>query len=208
MSIEVEVTGDIDRLLKLDKDITFAIASALTKVAKEAQAQVFVALQSEFHIRGKWYEQSNKFGIKVKPATKSDLEAAVYTAADWLVEAEGANDGIKRPHGSHLAVPDVQNTRKGIGNKVGKREKARYLLENTQKTRAFKVKSKSGYTLILQRKGKGKNSYTVTKYIFRDEVKVPHQSAVVEPTIKTVLERFPAIFNIQLKTAIETSRLK
>jgi hypothetical protein len=84
-------------------------------------------------------------------------------------------------------------------------------LDHAAETRAFKVKTKSGYTLILQRKGGrggrgGKTSRVVTKYIFRDTVKVPHQSAVVTPTHRTVLRYVGPIFQEEMAKAIKTAR--
>lgn len=194
------------------KQITFAAASTLTKVAGRSQDAADLALQEEFHIRSPWWKASNRYGIKIKRATKSDLESAVYTAADWLLEAEGFAAGVKVPERSqHLAVPDVQETRHGISNVVKRTEKARYLLDHAAQTRAFKVVTRSGYTLILQRKGGkggrgGKTSRIVTKYIFRNAVKVPHQSAVVAPTIRTVLTYVGEIFAGEIANAIRTAK--
>jgi hypothetical protein len=213
--LEIKIDGDIGKLLKLDRDITFAAASTLTKVAGRSQDAAGEALNREFHVRRPWWKHTARYGIKIKKATKTDLESAVYTGADWLLEAEGHAAGVKTPdrHNGHLAVPDVQQTRHGIQNVVGKKEKARYLLTHPKETRAFKVTTKSGYTLILQRKGGrggrgGNTSRVVTKYIFRKSVKVPHQSAIVEPTQKTTLTHVGPIFNDELRNAILTSRTK
>jgi len=213
--IEIKIDGDIGKLLKLDQDITFAAASSLTKVAGLSQDVSDLALQHEFHVRSGWWKHTSKYGIKIKKATKADLTSAVYTGADWLLEAEGHAAGVKVPdrHSGHLAIPDVKETRHGISKVVRKTEKARYLLAHPEQTRAFKVTTKGGYTLILQRKGGrggrgGNTSKVVTKYIFADKVKVPHQSAIVEPTQRTVLRYVGEIFNEELQHAISTSRVK
>ncbi|MER3478848.1 MAG: hypothetical protein C4287_23275 [Leptolyngbya sp. ERB_1_2] len=86
------------------KQLAFGIASGLTKSAKESQQAVLGAMKQEFTLRGRWYEQSNKFGIKVKPATKTDLTAEIRTAAPWLPlqETGGTKTPIER---SALTVP-------------------------------------------------------------------------------------------------------
>jgi hypothetical protein len=210
---DIHTSGDIAKGLNLEKQIRFAAASTLTKVAGRSQDAVNTALQGEFVIRKPWWKHTSRHGIKIKKATKTDLVSAVYTSADWLIEAEGFAAGVKRPdkHRGHLAVPDVKETRGGIGRVVKKTEKARYLLDHAAETRAFKVKTRSGYTLILQRKGGrggrgGKTSRVVTKYIFRDTVKVPHQSAVVTPTHRTVLRYVGPIFQEEFAKAIKTAK--
>jgi hypothetical protein len=209
--VEITVSGDIDKLLKLDQDIKFAAASALTKAVKLTQdVIVTVALPAEFHVRGTWWRPGYQKGINMLGATKEGQEAVLFTRADWLLEAEGNAGGVKTADhgGHHLAVPDVENTRHGIDKKIRKAEKPRYLLDPINKKRSFKVNTHGGYTLILQRKGRGKKSYLVTKYIFRNEVKVPHQSAIIEPANRIIPRIIGDLFNQQLKVAISTSRVK
>jgi hypothetical protein len=71
--MKIEITGDINKLLNLDKQIAFAAASTLTKVAKLAQAEVLESLDKEFHLRGSWFKPTNKHGIKVSSGVGSIL---------------------------------------------------------------------------------------------------------------------------------------
>lgn len=213
---QVTISGNIDVGKFIEKQLRFAAASTVTRLAYESQAEVIRpggALDREFVLRGKWYAPTSRYGIKVRRATKINLTSQVYTAADWLLEAEGHAAGVKVPdkHGGHLAVPDVKETRGGIQRKVKKSEKARALLDNPAKSRAFKITTQSGYTLILQRKGGrggrgGKTSRLVTKYIFRNSVKVPHQSTVVTPTHDTVRLKLAQVWNEQLRIALATAK--
>jgi hypothetical protein len=209
--MQIEVTGDIDKLLKLDGDIKFAAASALTKAVKLTQDSIVtVSIPAEFHVRGTWWRPGYQKGINMLGATKQNQEAVLFTRADWLLEAEGNAGGVKTPDrgGQHLAVPDTENTRHGIEKKIRKAEKPRYLLDPVNKKRSFKVNTQGGYTLILQRKGRGKKSYLVTKYIFRNEVRVPHQSAIIEPANRIIPKVIGGLFIQQLSEAIRTSRVK
>ena len=105
--------------VNLEKQFRFALASTLTAVAKEAQKEVVKAIDNRqggaFTVRNNWTAQSNKFGVKVQPATKTDLSATVGTAADWLIPHEEGED--KTPtKGKHIAVPTkrVRRTKRDI----------------------------------------------------------------------------------------------
>lgn len=228
MKVDIDVSGDIDKLLNLDRQIQFATAATLTQLAKESQAEIRPALRKDFTIRGDWDDPKKKHGIKVKTASKNRLEAAVYTSADWLLEAHGEHGGVKTPDGGgqNLAIPSVENTRHGIQNKIRPGEKARKLLNNAPRTKAFKVKSKRGTTLIMQRvglgadgeplrgkrgnflRGRGKNvkTKTILKYALRPAVKVPQHPVITETTRKTVFGRLNPVFEANLRKAIETAK--
>lgn len=221
LRIEKSTNGPGLKLLQtFEKQIRFAAAVTLTQLAGKGQDASDAALPQDFHIRGPWWKSGARYGIKIKKADKTNLESAVYTRADWLLEAEGFAAGVKRPeHGTHLAVPAVDKSSFGtripvrqggsITGKVTRTQKAKYLLDHAATTRAFKIKTASGFTLIVQRTGGrggrgGKTSKLVTKYIFRDTVRVPHQSAVVQPVIESVEINLPSVWQVNLKKAIDT----
>jgi hypothetical protein len=212
MSLQVSISGPgIDLLKSFDKQVKFATAATLTQLAGKSQDAVDLALEKEFHIRGPWWKHTAKHGIKIKKATKTDLESQVKTSADWLLEAEGYAGGVKVPdqHSGHLVVPVTDKTtgrieaRVGgsIQGKVSKANRPRTLLNNPA-AHAFKINTKSGYTLIVQRKGKKLK----TLYLFKRSVRVPHQSAVVDPTLATVKRELNAVWQANLEKAIKTAK--
>jgi hypothetical protein len=232
-SYKIEVTGDLRGVITLPKQIEFGTAKTLTDLVKKSQEEVvreFAGGDTGLIIRGDWYLPSRKFGIKVKTASRKTLEARLYSNADWLLELHGYNSGVKRPDkgGKNLAEPNVEFTRHGIKNPISRAEKARRLLDNSSRTKAFKVVSeKTGNTLILQRagadattgiairgkrgnllQGRGKDvvKKLFLKYVFRKLVKVPYNPVLFRVTINTHFKYMQAFFSKNLQEAIRTAK--
>lgn len=226
---DITVSGDLAGVISMPKQIEFAAAQTLTGVVKRAQVAIIKALPENMVVRGDWFLPSRKFGIKVKTASRADKEAIVYSMADWLLEMHGANAGIKRPKkgGKNLALPDDENVRRGFQNKVPRGEKARKLLDNTKRTKAFKITARSGAQLILQRVGLdgsgnikvGKNGNflrgkvsnknpgkLVVKYSLRPSAKVPFNPVIFKWAIIATRLHLGSLFRQNLANAIRTAR--
>ncbi len=197
MGVSVTVTGDIKKLLSLDKQLVFAAASALTAVAQEAQTASVKAIEHTFTTRGKWYLPSNRFGMRITPARKDNLEAAVRTAADWLTLHDTA--GTKVPHGSFIAIP-TKNVRRTKRQIIQKAQRPRNL------KRSFVIKTSKGVNVLFQRQGRGKSSDLVAMYILEPRARIKKESTIVEIVPKVVQRRFERIFNEKLEQAIATAR--
>lgn len=190
----IEVSKDIRKLFNLDKQIIFAAAQSLTAVAKEAQTDVIATIEKTFTTRGRWYLPSNKFGIKIKAARKDDLSAEVKTAADWLKLHE--TSGVKTPQGNNLAVP-TENVRRTKRQIITKSQRPRNL------KRAFVINTRSG-PVLFQRKNK---KTIVALYNLEPRVPIKKASTVIEPTTKTVQQRFDHIFGEKLANAVRTAKV-
>ncbi|MDQ1610327.1 MAG: hypothetical protein QOG00_258 [Pyrinomonadaceae bacterium] len=190
--VEVVVSKEIEKLLTLDKQITFATAKALTLTAKQAQESVINAVKNTFTTRGNWYLPSNKFGIRISAARKDNLEASVHTAADWLEAHE--TGGTKTPRGKSLAVPtdNVRRTKRQIITRAQRPKNLR---------RSFVVQTRSG-PVLFQRKNK---RTIVALYNLEPKAKIKRASTVYEPTLKVVSRRFDQLFARALDDALETS---
>jgi hypothetical protein len=228
MAFDVELSGDVAAVVTMPKQLVFAIADSLTKTAKRAQKEIPPELERVFTVRGDWYLPSRKNGIRIKFAKKTDLEAAVYTMADWLLEAEGYHGGVKTPDkgGTNLAEPDVEHTRHGIRNKIARAEKARLLLQNAKRTHAFKIKGKYGGQLIFQRIGlgadgkpnltkagrysnrrkRGQKSALVLKYVLRKSVRVPYHPVVTGTTIIVFRDHYGNYLNASFAAALRNAK--
>jgi len=164
------------------KQLEFGTAGGLTKTAKDAQQGVVSALQGTFTLRGNWWNQSNKFGIKVKPATKNDLSSEVRTAADWLELHETGGDKTGRS-GGRITVP-TDNVRR---NK-------RLIIPRAQRPQALKGKNSfiatntRGETILYRRVGRGKNQKIVALYILEKKVRIRKQSTFYAP-IEAIVKR-------------------
>jgi hypothetical protein len=192
--MSIEVSKNIRKLFNLDKQIIFAAAQSLTEVAKESQTAVIADIQQTFTTRGKWYLPSNKFGIKIKAAKKNDLTAEVKTAADWLSLHE--TGGTKTPDGRHLAVP-TENVRRTKRQIITRSQRPKNL------KRSFVIQTASG-PVLFQRRGKKK---IVALYDLEPKVKIKKESTVIEPTRRTVQQRFDRIFEKNLANAVKTAKV-
>ena len=84
----------------LPKQIRYATAVALTRTAKDAQAEVRRQLPERFTIRTGWVAK----GIRIKSARKDDLESSVQVKDDFMALQE--TGGLRRSRsGDALAVP-------------------------------------------------------------------------------------------------------
>jgi hypothetical protein len=177
------------------KQLKFATASALTQVAKEGQAASIKAIESTFTIRNNWDKPTNRFGVKVTPAKKDNLVSEVYTLADWLDLHE--ESGVKQPTKKWIAIPtkNVRRTKREIIQKgqrpAGLRGKGDVVL-----------KTKTGKTVLFQRKGKGKKERLIPMYYLVPMAKIRKRSTVFAPVEAVFNKRFGTIFNEQLEKAL------
>ncbi len=160
------------------KQIPFAIAKTLTQVAQQSQSEVRKSIKEKFFIRKKsgGFESS----IRIKPATKTNLTAEVYTMAAFAALQQ--TGGIKKAKDGRLAIPSYQNI-----NQVKKRSDSNspssYLAGD-----AFKIKTKSGVEAIAQRKGKELKIL----FFLRKRAQVDKKLDMIEITTNTVKDRFDA----------------
>lgn len=180
------------------KQVRFALASALTAVAKEAQFASISSVERAFTVRNNWLQPSNAMGLKVLAATKEDLSAAVVTRADWLVLHE--EGGTKKPAGSSLAIP-TRNVRRTKRDMIRRTQRPKAL----RGKRTFVLPTKNG-PVLFQRKGRGKRSTVTALYRLKPSARIRRQSTVVEPTARVFERRFDAVFEGQLRRAFRTAR--
>jgi hypothetical protein len=181
----------------LAKQVQFALAKTLTEVAKEARDASVQAARKNFTIRNNWLEPSNARGIKALPASKTDLESAVATRADWLIpgEVEGEKVSPKR----HIAIARAARPTKTAALKI------RDLPKQLSKT--FTLTAKDGKKYVAIRKGRGKNRSLRLMYQLVDKrVKLKKTHVFFDPIVKTVEKRFDPIFFEQLRRAIATAK--
>ena len=181
------------------KQLEFGTAVGLTKTAKDAQQGVVSALQGTFTLRGNWWQQSNKFGIKIKPATKTDLSSEVRTLADWLEIHETGGD--KTARGGRVAVP-TDNVRRNKRMIIPRAQRPAQLRgKNT-----FVEKTKSGETVLFKRVGRGKSQKIVALYILEPKVRIRKQSTFYEPIQRIVAANLDRNIKAGIQKALATAR--
>jgi hypothetical protein len=114
----ISIRTDVDKMAALmsnrmsASNFRFAVAKTLTNLAQEAQVKVRLGMPGTFHVRRNWVVS----GIRIKTATKANLEAVVYSLDSG---GRGSGDknrtfmgrqetgGIKTPEKSreHIAIP-------------------------------------------------------------------------------------------------------
>lgn len=182
---------------KTMRQIDFGTAVGLTKTAKQGQEAVVSSLRSTFTLRGNWFEQRNKFGIKITPAKKDKLQAEVKTAADWLEPHEEGKD--KRGQDGRLVVPTDQVRR----NK-------RMIIPRGQRPKglagkAFILETKKG-PVLAQRLMKGKRKGLIILYGLEKTVKIKKRSTFHEPIKKVVKSNLNDNIRAGIKMAFATAK--
>lgn len=187
------VEGDVAAVKDLPKQLTYAVAVSLTRTAKEGQAASIRAIQGTFTTRNRWYLPSNRFGVRIKPATTDDLQSEVRTAAHWLRLHE--TGGTKRPRGRYIAIP-TRNARRSESQTIPRSRRPRALRNS------FVAETRSGPVLFERRSRGGIQAL----YNLETSARISKQSVVVEPVTKVFTRRFGAIFARSLDEALETAR--
>lgn len=173
----------------------FALATALTATAKRAQAATLADIRGTFTIRNTWLNPSNAMGIKVLPASKADLSAAVATRADWLTLHE--EGGTKRPTGAHLAVP----------TRFVRRSK-RQIIQRSQRPRNLKAAKtvvlplKSGGKMIFERR----NKRLVPLFRLIRQAQIDRAPTITEQTVRTFEKEFEPTLYEKFKAALATAK--
>ncbi len=168
-----------------NRQIPFAIAKSLTNIAQKSQEEVRQQIRERFFIRKKsgGFESS----IRIKPTTKTNLTAEVYTFAAFAALQQ--TGGIKKAKDGRLAIPSYQSI-----NQVKKRSDSNspstYLAGD-----AFKIQTKSGQEVIAQRKGKELKIL----YFLRKSAQVDKKLDMIEITTKTIKNRFDEVLQKNLK---------
>lgn len=72
------------------KQVRFATAKTLTKVAQHSQEEIQRDIVRRFDTTKQWWKKNTPTGIKIKAATKRNLTAEVFTGSknDWLYRHE------------------------------------------------------------------------------------------------------------------------
>lgn len=193
---------------KLLKNVKFGIAVGLTKTAKDGQSASQNSIRSTFTVRGNWWQQSNRFGIRITPAKRDDLVAEVKTAADWLAIHE--TGGLKHPRGRNLAVP-TENVRRNKRQIIPKAQRPRNLKE------AFVLNTRKGPVLFrrmfLNRGGKltgrklrGVAGALVALFGLEPSVRIRKQSTFYEPIQKAVNENLTKHVAQEIRNALDTMK--
>jgi hypothetical protein len=181
---------------ELIKQVNFGTAVGTTKTAKEGQAASRKSLRSNFTIRNQWPEVG-PLSIKIKPATKTDLTAMIFTNADFLIPHEEGKP--KLPRGTSLAVPtdQVRRNKRAIIPR-GQRPKG-------LAGKVFVLKTKHG-PVLAQRLKRGKRKGLVVLYGLERSVRIKKVSTFHDPIDKVVKTRLRPNIIAGIARALATAK--
>lgn len=180
-------------------NLAFAVAKTLTDLATTAQTEVRKDLPKTFKIRRDFVPK----GIRIRPASKSNLEAVVYSIdsggrRDFMARQE--TGGRKKPEGGrHIAIPlkAVKPTPQTLIQQGWKPKNLLRMLPNNpnqkndkkrlamaQRAQAFKVKSKDrlGVEIILMKKG----GVYVPAWLLVPSAKIKTTNFLTRPSIRAI----------------------
>ena len=200
MEIKVYIQGLVPTkqyISTIAKQIPFATALALTRTAKEVQREEIAHIRTAFTARGSWLREGGRFGVGITPASKENLVAVVESRAPWLeAHEEGTN---RTPEGAHFAIPqkDIRRTKTQV---ISRSQRPKAL------QRAFKVETKRGVPLLLQRVGRGTRSILRVMYQLTGRATIAPRLRFVETGRAEVERVWRRIFSEALDRAIRTAR--
>jgi hypothetical protein len=172
------------------KQLPFATARALTKLAQASQSDVRDEMPGKFTLRNRFTQQE----VRITPATKTHLQATIGSSERSGYMQRQQDGGMRYPIGRHLAVP--LDTSKKIP--PGQRPKA--LLD---KTGYFKGKAgKAGKLGIWKRQIK--KLTLIYRLIDRASIKPRYE---IDQTVEHAIGRdFDHIMQQSLDDAFRTAR--
>lgn len=160
------ITSNIEtvklQIKNIGKQIPFAVSKGINNTAEKMRQSTLQGAKDTLTLRGSWFNPRTKYGFNVKPSTKNNLQADIYTNADWMkIQEDG---GIKTAKGL-IAIPttDVKRNKKDIITKGNRPRNAKG---------AFKITLKNGQQAIAKEVGKGKNKRLVILYWLEKQAKI------------------------------------
>lgn len=158
------------------KQTLFGTAVGLTQTAKDGQKAVQQNLPAHLTIRNRWAEVG-PYAIKIKPATKNDLQAVIGTNADFIIPHVTGQD--KTARGGNVAVP-TENVRRNKRLIIQKGQRPKGL-----GAKAFVIQTRKGPVLV-QRITRGKNKGLRVLYGLEKKVRIRKQPIFHEPIEKVL----------------------
>ncbi len=145
----------------LPKQLNYGASVGLNNLATHMRDSELAAAKNSLTLRGRWYEPRSRFGFNVQFAKKNDLNAAVYTRADWLVlHAEG---GTKTTRG-RIAIP-TESVKRSKRDMITRANRPRNVKGS------FLLHTPKGDAIAV-RKGRGRRSRLVILYWLEKQAKI------------------------------------
>ncbi len=197
MAIEFVQARIPEAILSLDalrfKQVPFATALALTRIAAEAQAEVRKQLPKRFTIRRSWVAS----GIRTTRATKRKPESSVYTVDEFMALQESG--GVKRGRKAQAIPVGVRKSKRQV---VGR---ARWPKALSKKPKHF-IAQVGGTRGVFKRTGRGGRGSPKLLWRFESDVRVRPRFEFEETVAKVMNDRFQFEFGRAFAQALGSAR--
>lgn len=187
MQINVQASVPYDLPERLQRQIPFAIMTALNNTAFDARAHVQAELPGVFRLKNSWTVRH----ILVEKATKQNWHASV-TAPDYLAKQQ--DGGTVTPMGRHMAAPEKMR-----GKIVRRAQRPGAVLD---KPNVF-ILQRRGHTSIVQRVGRRR---LVVLFWLTGEQHYASRFGMDTMVDSIVRTRFDRHFDAAMQRAISTAR--
>lgn len=202
--MKIELEANFDEFTEYLRQLPFATALALTRTAQDVQAEIRRQLPQRFTLRNSWVEK----GIRIERATKSKLEARVYSRDDFMRLQE--TGGTKTPRaGRSLAIPEDVRSSPTQVVRANRRPEA---LRGTRGVFRATIHGLDGlWQRTTTRKGTRTHGFTRERtlkllFVFKGSVPVRPRFGFFDTGQKTAAERWGANFEAAWSQAVRTAR--
>lgn len=165
------VTGNFKEvnafIRSVPKQVNYGAMIGVNKLAEHIRDAELQSAKSIFNLRGRWYEPRNRFGFNITYAKKTNINAEVFTRADWLYLHESG--GVKNPKGSNIALPSqyIKRNKKDIITRSNRPRNIRGAFKHT-----FKSGKAKGHTAIVKAYREGDERRIVILYWLERSVSI------------------------------------
>ena len=182
-------------LQRLEREqLPFAMARALTEIARQAQRSITLSTKQSFKNSTPWYAPGSPIGVKIVPATKTHLESQVRSFANFGPLQE--KGGTKLPFsGTHIAIPSAKVKQKKRRWSGGTRR--------GQTGKMFRINLDNGDALLVQRTSKNKPPETL--YYLAKKANIVKRWGFIEIGKKVFKRRFASNFKSAMSQALSTA---
>jgi hypothetical protein len=187
----------------VEKQLPFATAVALTRVAVDAQTGVRRDMPHRFRLRNRGLPKTIEL-LRAEKRDWPDPKAQVRTRKEFLALQETGGTKRPRPGGSHVVIPTrVVTTRLKSSGAVPKRLKPRNLKD-------ARYLAGDSIRAPLDRRGAGFRWRVVDArfYLLRRAVRIRARFRFLETAHSEIAQHYPERFRQELVAAVKSARVK
>lgn len=159
-----------------EKNVRFVAAKTLTRTAQAAQTEIKKHLRETFVLRKPNFYNS----IKVRPATKQDLRASIYTMAGFAALQQ--TGGKQKALSGRLAVPQYKDLRELLPGR------------DSSPPGSFLIRTESGSHLIAARE----NNEIRILYYLKHLTIMPKRLNMLEIGTEVAVQQIPVLFRTHI----------